>query len=265
MFHLPIHSQEYFPGEISGPGSGPGAHPAGQRRFPQAAVAQLPPQRHLRPPAPRRARRTLAAGRRRSLQAAAIVRLCHRPLGGVGREPPAAGLSFGPRLSLQQPRRIPLVVALVIALSISIFVVLFLAHITQNQKGQKVFVFLREEKRDNGVSCGRGRGTLYRGLVFMFVCVCVCYPVIVLCYCPLWQLFNSPLHPRAPHKDTVFWKKAHGFPQHPKRAKFYKTKQTNQKRKKNPQKRIFYVSGESVDFSEVRGGAFNHVYYDYDI
>lgn len=205
-----LHSQEHFPCEISRPQSGAVPHAAGQRCFPQAAVAQLPPQRHLRPQAPQRALHTLPVCKRRSLQAPPFFRLCHRPHGGSRRKLSAANLSVRPHLAVQQhnpkPHHVP--VALLVLFVDGIFIAdSFLAHITQNQKGQEISVFFREEKRDDGVNCGERRKWTPERTCFLFIrrhhgdtwdlfmCVRAYHYNSVLCYCPLRQLFTSPLHP----------------------------------------------------------------------
>lgn len=206
-----LHSQEHFPCEISRPQSGTVPHAAGQRRVPQAAVAQLPPQRHLRPQAPQRALHTLPVCKRRSLQAPPFFRLRHRPHGGSRRELSAANLSVRPHLAVQQhnPKphhNIPFI--LLVLFVDGIFIAdSFLTHITQNQKGQEISVLFREEKRDDGVNCGERRKWTPERTCFLFIrrhhedtwdlfmCVRAYHYNSVLCYCPLRQLFTSPLHP----------------------------------------------------------------------
>lgn len=90
------------------------------------------------------------------------------------------------------------------------------------------------------------------------MCVCI-YSVSVLCYCPLRQLFNSPLYPRTRAETQHSGEKL--FPQPPKRR---------EAKKKQPDKhashmRISVLCVRIADFSEVRGSAFNHVYYYYNI
>lgn len=75
------------------------------------------------------------------------------------------------------------------------------------------------------MNCGEGEKGLQGGHVFVhkktrrrsvglvFMCVRAYHYISVLCYCPLWQLFTLPLHPRASHRDTVFWKEVHSFRQ----------------------------------------------------
>lgn len=154
FFFFPSHSQEHFPCAFPRPEPGTVSHAAGQRRLPQATVAELSPQRYFRPPAPQRALHTHPAWKRRSLQAPPFLRVRHRPHGGDGRELPAADLSVCTQLAMQQhilqPHHDVPFIQLIVD-NVNIFVDVTVAHITQNQKRQEVSLFFREEKRDYGV------------------------------------------------------------------------------------------------------------------
>lgn len=212
----PLFSQKHLPGSLPGPISGPIPHASGQRHLPQAAVAQLPPHRHVdlqrlralrnRPP-------VHPSQRRRVHQTPFIHHLLRHARGRGGRELPTERIirPFLPQLGrAAQPHALHNLHPLLL---IVIFVFWSLP-VPQIQKGQAFALLAGQEEGDHGVNKDFWRTELSRAEDLYLMCVygpCVSTAVFV-CYCPQWQLLlpNPTLKPSRVHagqtstRKTVF-------------------------------------------------------------